>query len=73
MFDMVNEAINLIQDRDEPIENGNLINETWKLKSVSNKVSNEFIDNIYDQALKGGALGGKLGWWWWFHFIFCSS
>ena len=62
MFEMVNEAISLIQDQNEPIEKfGNLINETWKLKkSVSNKVSNEFIDNIYDQALKGGALGGKL-------------
>lgn len=40
---------------------GRMLNETWKLKrSLSNKISNGFIDDIYDTALKNGALGGKL-------------
>lgn len=40
---------------------GRLLNETWKLKrSLSNKISSGFIDEIYETAMKNGALGGKL-------------
>ncbi|OGS44933.1 MAG: kinase [Elusimicrobia bacterium RIFOXYD2_FULL_34_15] len=40
---------------------GKLLNETWKLKrSLSAKISNSLIDNIYDTAMKNGAAGGKL-------------
>lgn len=40
---------------------GKLLNETWKLKrSLSTKISNDFIDEIYKTALKAGAAGGKL-------------
>ncbi len=42
-------------------ELGKLLNESWKLKKmVSNNISNRYIDNIYDTALRSGALGGKL-------------
>jgi D-glycero-alpha-D-manno-heptose-7-phosphate kinase len=37
------------------------LNDTWKLKrQFSNKISNPFIDQIYDGALRNGAIGGKL-------------
>jgi D-glycero-alpha-D-manno-heptose-7-phosphate kinase len=40
---------------------GKLLNETWLMKKgLSNKVSTEDIDKIYDAALEAGATGGKL-------------
>jgi D-glycero-alpha-D-manno-heptose-7-phosphate kinase len=40
---------------------GKMLNETWKLKrGLSGKISNKFIDDIYETALKNGAEGGKL-------------
>ncbi len=40
---------------------GILLNETWMQKKLLDKsVSNIVIDNMYDQALSAGALGGKL-------------
>jgi len=38
-----------------------LLHEAWQLKkSLSRKISNSLIDNIYARARKCGALGGKL-------------
>ena len=40
---------------------GSLLHESWRLKKeLSTKVSNKFIDEIYEEALKAGALGGKI-------------
>ena len=40
---------------------GNTLDENWQLKkSLSNKISNTNIDDIYSLAQKNGALGGKL-------------
>ena len=40
---------------------GLLLNEQWKLKkSLSSKVTNKKIDQIYDAGIKAGAIGGKL-------------
>ena len=40
---------------------GELLNEFWQLKrSLSPQVSNSKIDDIYQNALQSGALGGKL-------------
>ena len=40
---------------------GQLMHEHWEhKKSRSNGMSNEFIDNAYNKALKAGAVGGKL-------------
>jgi D-glycero-alpha-D-manno-heptose-7-phosphate kinase len=40
---------------------GRLLGEGWKIKKrVSGRVSNPRIDQIYDAALAGGALGGKI-------------
>jgi len=40
---------------------GTLLNEQWKIKrSLTNKISNNAIDNIYDAGISAGAIGGKL-------------
>ena len=40
---------------------GRLLNETWKIKrNLSKQVSSSFIDKIYSNGMKHGALGGKL-------------
>jgi D-glycero-alpha-D-manno-heptose-7-phosphate kinase len=40
---------------------GKTLDENWQLKkSLSNKISNTDIDDIYSLAIKNGALGGKL-------------
>jgi len=40
---------------------GKLLDYTWKLKrSISNKISTDWIDNIYTKSKNAGALGGKL-------------
>jgi D-glycero-alpha-D-manno-heptose-7-phosphate kinase len=40
---------------------GRLLNETWKIKrNLSKQVSSSFIDKIYSNGIKQGALGGKL-------------
>ena len=39
---------------------GKLLNHAWYLKKLSSVVSNNKIDELYDFAIKNGALGGKL-------------
>ena len=40
---------------------GECLNEAWSLKrSFSSMISSDYIDEIYEGALKNGALGGKL-------------
>jgi len=42
-------------------EFGNLLDESWKLKkSLSSSITSSSIDDIYNDALKFGATGGKL-------------
>jgi len=42
-------------------ELGQLLDKSWKLKKTfSSKISNSVLDNIYSEALKNGAVGGKL-------------
>ena len=40
---------------------GKILDANWQLKKgLSDKISNNFIDEIYDEAIDAGALGGKL-------------
>jgi D-glycero-alpha-D-manno-heptose-7-phosphate kinase len=40
---------------------GELLHEAWQAKrSLSAKVSNSHVDELYDRALSAGAVGGKL-------------
>ena len=39
---------------------GNLLNDSWRYKKMSNKVTNKKINGIYDLAISSGTWGGKL-------------
>lgn len=42
-------------------EFGEILNEHWQTKKgLSKKISDEYVDEIYDTALKNGAIGGKV-------------
>lgn len=59
---MVDIAENILVDPSASLDDfGRLLNETWLLKrSISNKISTDYIDEIYRKAMSAGALGGKL-------------
>ena len=62
MRQMVDEGINLLQDKNENINSfGKLLDDAWRYKrGLSNRVSTDQIDQIYQTALDAGAVGGKL-------------
>lgn len=62
MREMVNEAIAILQSANAPIEElGKLLHESWLCKrSLSDKVSTGDIDYLYEEAIKAGAIGGKI-------------
>ena len=61
MRGLVDEAMKSLCDEKNFADFGKCLGETWKLKkSLSAKVSNPYIDTIYETALKNGALGGKI-------------
>ena len=62
MLALVDEAEKVLTGRNTSLnEFGLLLDQTWKLKrGTGAKVSNGSIDELYDIALKAGALGGKL-------------
>jgi D-glycero-alpha-D-manno-heptose-7-phosphate kinase len=62
MYEMVTEATEILNNKNRDIDEfGKLLHESWKLKrSLSNSISTSYIDNIYETAMRAGALGGKL-------------
>jgi D-glycero-alpha-D-manno-heptose-7-phosphate kinase len=62
MLQLVDEAEAIIASPDRPLnEFGRLLHESWKIKrTLTQKISNASIDEIYDAGLSAGALGGKL-------------
>ena len=62
MLALVDEAEKVLTDKNASLnEFGKLLDTTWKLKrGTGSKVSNGSIDELYDIAIKAGALGGKL-------------
>ena len=62
MLALVDEAEKVLTDRNTSLnEFGKFLDQTWKLKrGTGAKVSNGSIDELYDIAIKAGALGGKL-------------
>lgn len=61
MFKMVDEGVKILRSNQDISDFGRLLLESWKLKrSLSAKISNGKIDDIYAIGLKAGALGGKL-------------
>jgi D-glycero-alpha-D-manno-heptose-7-phosphate kinase len=62
MRQMVDDALGILSSETVPITDfGKLLHENWQYKrSLSDKVSTSEIDQIYDVAMKTGALGGKI-------------
>jgi D-glycero-alpha-D-manno-heptose-7-phosphate kinase len=62
MFQLVDEAEAIIANPNCALtEFGRLLHESWKIKrTLTQKISNANIDEIYEAGLSAGALGGKL-------------
>jgi D-glycero-alpha-D-manno-heptose-7-phosphate kinase len=62
MSELTIEAISLLTNASNNLDDfGKLLNEQWKIKrSLTAHVSTPEVDDIYEVALKNGALGGKL-------------
>jgi D-glycero-alpha-D-manno-heptose-7-phosphate kinase len=61
MKDLVDESLTLLTQQREISGFGELMHEAWETKkSLSNSVSNSMVDNMYSEARKAGAIGGKL-------------
>jgi len=58
---MVGNAIKILSEGNDLLDFGRLLNESWQLKrSLTNKITTQEIDEIYQTAMKAGAVGGKL-------------
>lgn len=61
MREMVDESVGMLTGKGDLSDFGRLLDESWKLKrTLSSKVSNPLIDEMYEKAKSLGALGGKL-------------
>ena len=62
MLALVDEAQIILEDNEKNLDDfGRLLDKTWQLKRhISNEISNNFIDQLYEKAISSGALGGKL-------------
>lgn len=62
MHRMVDEAMDILGNRDRPLDDfGLLLDQAWQYKrSLSAKISTPEIDGFYRSAMDAGALGGKL-------------
>ena len=62
MREMVDEAISILASSNVTIDEfGKLLADSWKYKrSLSDRVSTPEIDHIYDEAMRCGAIGGKI-------------
>jgi D-glycero-alpha-D-manno-heptose-7-phosphate kinase len=59
---LVDEAENILINENRSLNDfGRLLHESWKIKrSLTQKISNNSIDEIYETGIHAGALGGKL-------------
>lgn len=61
MLTLVDAAEHVLTSTCDLNEFGHLLNHTWELKrGITNKISTDSIDGLYQKALKAGAIGGKL-------------
>lgn len=61
MYQLVNEAKNVLNGDNDLLEFGKLLHESWELKrGLTNKISTPYIDSLYETAIRAGATGGKL-------------
>lgn len=61
MHQLVSDALAILKSKSSILEFGDLLHENWLMKrSLSDKISNTEIDQMYNLARKCGAIGGKL-------------
>lgn len=61
MSALVEESLSILNSRRDLFAFGELLHKAWQVKrSLSVKVSNPYIDGLYEASLAAGALGGKL-------------
>ena len=62
MYDMVDEAEQILVNKSFDLSKfGKMLDRAWKVKrSLTDKISNDHIDAIYERAMRAGALGGKI-------------
>lgn len=61
MYEMVAEGQKILSGNSDIKEFGQLLAEAWRLKrSLSSQTSTEYIDYLYDKAIRTGAIGGKV-------------
>jgi D-glycero-alpha-D-manno-heptose-7-phosphate kinase len=61
MRDMVQEGISILNGTENLQGFGALLHEGWLLKrSLSAKISNDYVEQLYQEARSAGAIGGKL-------------
>lgn len=61
MKDLVEESLSILSEDQDITAFGELMHEAWQAKrSLSSKVSNNEVDDLYNLAKSAGAIGGKL-------------
>jgi len=62
MCQFVNEGEAILTNPNRPLQEfGRLLHESWQVKrTLTQKITNDSIDGIYEEGLRAGALGGKL-------------
>ncbi len=62
MLQLVDEAQDILENKERNLDDfGRLLDKTWKLKrQIGDEISKPYIDDLYENAIKAGALGGKL-------------
>lgn len=62
MFDLVNDGEKILSSNTANLnEFGKILDYSWQVKrSLTSKISTSAIDDIYEKALKAGAIGGKI-------------
>src|SRR5271156_6290917 len=62
MLQLVDEAETIVRSTRRSLDEfGRLLHESWKIKrTLTQKITNATIDEIYDAGISAGALGGKL-------------
>jgi D-glycero-alpha-D-manno-heptose-7-phosphate kinase len=61
MEKMVDHSIKILNSNQDIVDFGKLLHESWQLKKcLSSKISNQALDDLYKNALRHGAVGGKL-------------
>ena len=59
--DLADEGVSVICSNKDIRQIGELLHEYWLMKrSLSDKVSNDYIDSLYEKAREVGAIGGKI-------------